>query len=113
MNRFENRVAVVTGASRRIGLAVGQRIVAEGGRVVITARKPDGLAEALAVVKTRFAAALYERDEAAAAGRYPLGRLGRPDDTAAAVAVLGSDDADWITGQTLVVDGGGGLSAGL
>lgn len=253
--RFTDRVAVVTGASRGIGLAVAQRIVAEGGRVVITARKPDGLAEAVAafetaglpaervrtvagradddehraaaigtcvrefgrldllvnntginpvygplldtdpdaarkimdvnvlaalqwtrqareaglghdgagavvnmasvagiapapgiayygvskaaliglttqlaaelapairvnaiapaVIKTRFAAALYEQDEAAAAARYPLGRLGVPEDVAAAVAFLGSADAAWITGQTLVLDGGGGLRANL
>lgn len=38
--------------------------------------------------------------------RYPLGRLGRPEDTAAAVAFLASEAAGWITGQTLVVDGG-------
>lgn len=36
----------------------------------------------------------------------PLGRLGTPDDVAAAVAFLASDDARWITGTTLVVDGG-------
>jgi NAD(P)-dependent dehydrogenase (short-subunit alcohol dehydrogenase family) len=66
-----------------------------------------------AVVKTRFAAALYEADEEAAAAAYPLGRLGEPEDIAAAAAFLASDDAAWITGQTLVVDGGGGLRAGL
>lgn len=38
--------------------------------------------------------------------RYPLGRLGRPEDTAAAIAFLASEEASWITGQTLVVDGG-------
>jgi glucose 1-dehydrogenase/3-oxoacyl-[acyl-carrier protein] reductase len=38
--------------------------------------------------------------------QHPLGRLGTPDDIAAAVAFLGSDDASWITGQTLYVDGG-------
>lgn len=37
---------------------------------------------------------------------YPLGRVGEPDDIAAAVAFLGSDDASWITGVTLPVDGG-------
>jgi NAD(P)-dependent dehydrogenase (short-subunit alcohol dehydrogenase family) len=70
-------------------------------------------AVAPAVVKTRFAAPLYEADEAAAAAAYPLGRLGEPADIAAAVAFLASADAAWITGQTLVVDGGAGLRAGL
>jgi meso-butanediol dehydrogenase / (S,S)-butanediol dehydrogenase / diacetyl reductase len=40
------------------------------------------------------------------AALYPLGRAGTPDDVAAAVAFLGSDDAAWITGVTLPVDGG-------
>ncbi|OKH97739.1 oxidoreductase [Streptomyces sp. CB02923] len=41
-----------------------------------------------------------------AAAAYPLGRVGRPDDIAAAVAFLASSDAAWITGVTLPVDGG-------
>ena len=41
--RFDGRSAVITGASRGIGLAIAKRIVEEGGRVVITARKPEGL----------------------------------------------------------------------
>jgi 3-oxoacyl-[acyl-carrier protein] reductase len=248
--RFTDRVAVVTGASRGIGLAIAARIVAEGGRVLITARKPEGLQAAVdelgpdrasfvagraddpehqaqvfrtvvarygrldvlvnntginpaygplteldesvarkimdvnvlaalswarhalgaglgadgagsivniasvaglhpapgiayygvskaaligltvqlaaelapsvrvnaiapAVVKTRFAAALYEADEAAAAANYPLGRLGEPADIGAAAAFLASSDAAWITGQTLVIDGGSSLRASL
>lgn len=249
--RFEGQVALVTGASRGIGLAVAQRLVEEGARVVITARKPEGLAAALAelgghphaisvagraddpdhqdeavrcalrefgglnvlinntginpaygplaeledsaarkimdvnvlaalhwtrravaaglgrdrpgavvnmasvaglapspgigyygvsksaligltvqlaaelapnvrvnaiapaVVKTRFAAALYEQDEAGAAAAYPLARLGEPADIGAAAAFLASSDASWITGQTLVVDGGASLRPGL
>lgn len=51
------------------------------------------------------------------APRYPLGRVGEPDDIAAAVAFLASDDAAWITGVVLPVDGGivaaGGLGAVL
>ncbi|GAA2456524.1 SDR family NAD(P)-dependent oxidoreductase [Streptomyces macrosporus] len=41
-----------------------------------------------------------------AAREYPLGRVGRPEDIAAAVAFLASADAAWITGVTLPVDGG-------
>ena len=37
---------------------------------------------------------------------YPLGRVGEPDDIAAAVAFLASRDAAWITGTSLTVDGG-------
>jgi NAD(P)-dependent dehydrogenase (short-subunit alcohol dehydrogenase family) len=43
---------------------------------------------------------------AAYAAALPLGRLGRPADVAATVAFLASSDASFITGETLVVDGG-------
>jgi NAD(P)-dependent dehydrogenase (short-subunit alcohol dehydrogenase family) len=59
-----------------------------------------------AVVKTKFASALYEGREDEVAQAYPLKRLGVPEDTAKAAAFLLSDDASWITGETLVVDGG-------
>ncbi|WP_433352426.1 SDR family oxidoreductase [Micromonospora saelicesensis] len=245
--RLAGRVAIVTGASRGIGLAIAQRLVAEGARVGLTARRPEGLTEAVAtlggpahalavpgraddpehrvaavsqvsaafgpvdllvnntginpvhgplveldlaaarkildvnvvaalgwvqevcaagmserggcvvnvssiaslgpspgigcygvskaalnhltaslavelgptvrvnavapgVVKTRFAAALYDGREAEVAARYPLGRLGLPSDVAGAVAFLASDDASWITGQTIVCDGGVSLT---
>jgi 3-oxoacyl-[acyl-carrier protein] reductase len=70
-------------------------------------------AVAPAVVKTKFASALYEGFEAEVAARYPLGRLGVPEDIGAAVAFLASRDAAWITGQTLVIDGGVMLRPGL
>jgi NAD(P)-dependent dehydrogenase (short-subunit alcohol dehydrogenase family) len=238
VNRFEGRVVLVTGASRGIGFAIAQRVVAEGGQVVITGRKQPGLdaavgelgsaatavagraddpehrtatyahiaerhgrldhlvnntginpaygplleiehgvaakimevnvlaaldwtrdavasgltrsvvniasiagvssspniafygvsnaalinlttqlavelapqlrvnAVAPAVIKTSFARALFEgREEQAAAG-YPLGRLGEPADVAGPVTFLLSDDAAWVTGQTLPIDGG-------
>ncbi|GIF63009.1 3-oxoacyl-ACP reductase [Asanoa ishikariensis] len=63
-------------------------------------------AVAPAVVKTKFATLLYEGREDEVASAYPLNRLGIPDDVAAAVAFLASDEAAWITGQTLVIDGG-------
>jgi len=66
-----------------------------------------------AVVKTKFATALYEGREEAAAAAYPLKRLGVPEDIGGAAAFLTSDQSAWITGQTLVVDGGILLGAGL
>lgn len=59
-----------------------------------------------AVVKTRFAEALYADNEDEVANSYPLKRLGTPEDIGATAAFLLSDDAGWITGQNIVVDGG-------
>lgn len=241
MQRFEGRVALVTGASRGIGFAAAQRIVAEGGQVVITGRKQAGLDAALAelgddatavagraddaehraatyahiaerygrldhlvnntginpiygpllevdhaaaakimevnvlaalewtrdavragltrsvvniasiagvsaspniafygiskaavinltaqlaaelapelrinavapaVIKTAFARALYEGREAEASAGYPLQRLGEPADVAGPVTFLLSEDAGWMTGQTLLIDGGASI----
>ncbi|MEU4425905.1 SDR family oxidoreductase [Actinoplanes sp. NPDC024001] len=63
-------------------------------------------AVAPAVVKTRFATALYEGREAEVAATYPMKRLGVPEDVSATVAFLCSPEAGWITGQTIVIDGG-------
>ncbi len=70
-------------------------------------------AVAPAVVKTKFATALYEGREEEVSAAYPLKRLGVPQDIASAVAFLLSDQASWITGQTLVLDGGVTLVGGV
>jgi 3-oxoacyl-[acyl-carrier protein] reductase len=64
-------------------------------------------------VKTRFAAALYEGREDQVAASYPLKRLGLPQDIGSVVAFLLSQDAAWVTGQIIVVDGGLTLTGGV
>ena len=66
-----------------------------------------------AVVKTKFATALYEGREELVSQAYPLKRLGVPEDIGSVVAFLLSDDAGWLTGQTLVIDGGVTLTGGV
>jgi NAD(P)-dependent dehydrogenase (short-subunit alcohol dehydrogenase family) len=70
-------------------------------------------AVAPAVVKTKFATALYEGREEQVSAAYPLKRLGVPEDVAGVVAFLLSDQASWITGQTVVLDGGVTLTGGV
>ena len=69
---------------------------------------PDVRVNAIApaLVKTDMARALWEPNEAAIARSMPLARLGEPEDIARAAAFLCSDAASWITGSTLIVDGG-------
>ena len=47
MGTMDGRTALVTGGSRGIGLAIAQSLVDRGARVVVTARKPEALAEAV------------------------------------------------------------------
>ncbi|MFI1202969.1 SDR family oxidoreductase [Streptomyces sp. NPDC020883] len=95
------------GASKAALMQATQQLAVElGPQVRVNAVAP-------AVVKTKFAAKLYEGREAEVAAAYPLRRLGSPADIAGAVAFLASDDSGWVTGQTLVVDGGLSLGAVL
>jgi NAD(P)-dependent dehydrogenase (short-subunit alcohol dehydrogenase family) len=57
-------------------------------------------------VKTRFAEALFTGREEKLSAQYPVGRLGTPEDIGEAAAYLLGDGAGWVTGQTLVLDGG-------
>lgn len=58
------------------------------------------------LVRTDFAKALWEGNEERVSEALPLRRIGLPDDVATAVVFLVSDEAQWITGHVMVVDGG-------
>lgn len=57
-------------------------------------------------IETDMTAALGDKAREALAERIPAGRLGRPEDVAAAVCYLAADEASYITGQVIGVNGG-------
>ncbi|MGO4852391.1 SDR family NAD(P)-dependent oxidoreductase [Phaeovulum sp. W22_SRMD_FR3] len=72
---------------------------------------PDGIrvnAVAPGMIRTPLTAAIYAKEglEEARAARVPLGRVGLPADIARIIAFLASDGAAYITGQTILADGG-------
>nr|WP_201470526.1 SDR family oxidoreductase [Microbacterium hydrocarbonoxydans] len=114
LSRSVVNVASVAGLSASPGIAFYG--ISKAALINLTAQLAFELAPrvrvnavAPAVIKTAFARALYEGHEAEASAAYPLARLGEPDDVAGPVAFLLSADADWITGQTVVIDGGAGI----
>ncbi len=58
------------------------------------------------LVRTDLARKLWEEREPEIASRIPLRRIGEPDDIASMALTLVSDASSWITGQTIVIDGG-------
>ena len=60
-------------------------------------------------IKTRLTDAIPEELQGVMLANTPLGRLGEPDDVAGAVRFLCSDEASFITGEVLLVDGGLGM----
>jgi NAD(P)-dependent dehydrogenase (short-subunit alcohol dehydrogenase family) len=99
---------------------IGAYAASKAALIQLTAQLAEELSPSIrvnavapAIVKTNFAAALFEGREAQVAAAYPLGRLGVPQDIAGAVAFLASADAGWMTGQTLVLDGGVLLKPGI
>jgi NAD(P)-dependent dehydrogenase (short-subunit alcohol dehydrogenase family) len=100
-------------AAFRATRGMGMYGVSKAGLVRLTMELAEELAPKIrvnsvapSVVKTRFSAVIHERREEVIAKGCPMKRLGTPEDVAAAVAFLLSSDAEWITGQTLVLDGG-------
>jgi NAD(P)-dependent dehydrogenase (short-subunit alcohol dehydrogenase family) len=64
------------------------------------------------LVRTDFARALWEnpRIYEATVAKYPLRRIGEPDEIAGAAVFLASAAGNFTTGQTIVIDGGGTIS---
>ncbi|HYU62808.1 MAG TPA: glucose 1-dehydrogenase [Verrucomicrobiae bacterium] len=101
----------------RPGIGLGIYNVTKAGIIMLTrqlAREMGGKvrvnAVAPGVIKTRFAEALWGNEAILERilAQNPLGRIGMPEEVAAAVLFLVSDAASYVNGEVLVVDGGGG-----
>jgi NAD(P)-dependent dehydrogenase (short-subunit alcohol dehydrogenase family) len=114
------RGAIVNLSSVNAVLAIANQVpyvVSKGGinqltRVMALSLAPHGIrvnAIGPGTIATEMAQQAVLRDEAARRrilSRTPLGRLGEPEEVAAVAAFLASDDASYLTGQTIYPDGG-------
>ncbi len=66
------------------------------------------------LIRTDFARALWQNPEilARSVRGTPLGRIGEPDEVAGAAVFLASDAGRYVTGQTIVIDGGVTIARG-
>src|SRR2546428_529138 len=130
MTTLSGKTALVTGASRGIGRASTLALARMGAQVLV--HYSSGVKEADTLVK-HFAAALgprgirvnavapgvvdtdmssfvkTEAGQKSAVNMQALQRLARPEDIGPVIAFLASDEARWITGDTVRVDGGSKL----
>ncbi len=104
-------IASIGGLS--VEVAIGHYNVTKAALIHLTRSLAKELAPGVRVnaicpglVRTDMARALWESNEDSVAAHVPLRRLGEPSDIAEAAVFLASDRASWITGTTMVVDGG-------
>jgi NAD(P)-dependent dehydrogenase (short-subunit alcohol dehydrogenase family) len=89
--------------------SVAKAAVAQMTKVLATELGPEGIrvnAVAPGVIGTAKTMASSDHSRARIGQITPLGRIGTPDDVSGAITFLACDESSFITGQTLVVDGG-------
>ncbi|MEV6253192.1 3-oxoacyl-ACP reductase FabG [Nocardia sp. NPDC051911] len=74
--------------------------------ITVNAVAPGYIATAMTAATANRVGVTAEDHQKAAADRTPLGRVGQPDEVAAVIAFLASDEASYVSGQTLYVNGG-------
>ncbi|MFF3355695.1 SDR family oxidoreductase [Streptomyces sp. NPDC002917] len=106
-------VNICTEGTHGVGPQVGAYGTSKAALLHLTRQLAGELAPGVRVnavspglVRTEMARFVWERDEEGIAQSLPLARIGEPEDVARAVLWLVSDEADWVTGTDLLVDGG-------
>lgn len=107
---FPHLAAYVASKHGMIGLTRSTAIELGGDGITVNAVCPNHVTTGLGAKQNEYYARVrnqtLEQFMAAMRARIPLGRPGLPEDTAAAVAFLASDDARYITGEAMNVSGG-------
>src|SRR5437660_1471564 len=119
MFSLKDKVALVTGASQGIGRDTALALTEAGAKVAVAARNEEKLTALVAeisasrvnavapgFIKTPMTDVLPDKVKEELNTRIPLGRMGSARDVAAAIVFLASDEAAYITGHVLDVNGG-------